>query len=227
MYQYFNAAQGLKKMFIAQIGIIICTVCVLIAATGTFFFVAAGSAGLVFLFGLLTFVAAIGIIVFYIINLIGIYGAGKDIKGCKTAFMLTIVNLVVNVIERGLNSFVKLKREWAAGYDISVLSSLSNLSYIFKIAGTVFLILTTFYVCKSVATVMLSIGAKDVSAMGENVWKITLVCNIVSIVIIIRSLILGIGMITTAFLIVAGIISLVALIMYIIFLYKSYHALGA
>lgn len=30
MNQYFNAGQGLKKMFIAAIGAIICTVCLII-----------------------------------------------------------------------------------------------------------------------------------------------------------------------------------------------------
>ncbi len=205
MNQYFNAAQGLKKMFIAQIGTIICTVCTSIAAAGTLVFAAAGSLGLTGLFGLLTVVGAIGAIVFAIINLVGLNGAGKDIEGCKTAFTIAIISIVVSLC----GSFLK------------------SLALLFTLAGLVLSFLITYYVCTSVSGVMASIGARDIADSGNNVWKIYLACNIIQAVIAILnltpvlSLLAGIGSIANL------VVALVGLILYMIFLHKSSKALGA
>ena len=205
MNQYFNAAQGLKKMFIAQIGTIICTVCTSIAAAGTLVFAAAGSLGLTGLFGLLTVVGAIGAIVFAIINLVGLNGAGKDIEGCKTAFTIAIISIVVSLC----GSFLK------------------SLALLFTLAGLVLSFLITYYVCTSVSGVMASIGARDIADSGNNVWKIYLACNIIQAAIAILnltpvlSLLAGIGSIANL------VVALVGLILYMIFLHKSSKALGA
>ena len=63
MYSYENAASGLKKMFTAQVGAIICVVLMMIPFIG--------------LIGL------VGVFVFAIMSLIGLNSAGKDIEGCK------------------------------------------------------------------------------------------------------------------------------------------------
>ncbi len=208
MYQYFNAAQGLKKMFIAAIGVIICMVCAALGGAGTVVSAGAGSlasAGILVLFAV---VAAIGMIVFSIISIVGLYGAGKDIEGCRTAFILTIINLVVSV----LKNFFK---------------SAPVLGLVFELAGDVISFLTTFYVCTSVASVMLSIGANDVASMGEIVWKITLVCDIILVVMAILVMIPGLTIIAGISTFIVLIVSLVAQILYLVFLSKSYHALGA
>lgn len=188
MNQYFNAGQGLKKMFIAAIGAIICTVCLIIP--------------------LVNIIAAIGALVFAIISIVGLNQAGKDIEGCKTAFILTIVNLVVSVLK---NLFAKA----------------ATIALIIGIAGDVLSFLVTFYVCTSVAAVMLSIGANDVAAKGETVWKITLVCDIILVVISILSVIPGLTLIAGISALVTTIVALIAQILYLIFINKSYHALGA
>lgn len=209
MNQYFNAAQGLKKMFIAQIGTIICTVCTSIAAAGTLVFAAAGSLGLTGLFGLLTLVGAIGAIVFAIINLVGLNGAGKDIEGCKTAFTIAIISIVVTFCGNLMQKKVP------------------SLALLFTLAGLVLSFLITYYVCTSVSGVMASIGARDIADSGNNVWKIYLACNIIQAVIAILnltpvlSLLAGIGSIANL------VVALVGLILYMIFLHKSSKALGA
>lgn len=61
-------------MFIAEIGIIICTVLAIIP--------------------IVNILAAIGAIVFMVISLVGLNAAGKDIAGCKTAFVVAIINMI-------------------------------------------------------------------------------------------------------------------------------------
>ena len=205
MNQYFNAAQGLKKMFISQVGAIICTVGVAIGAIGAVAFAAAGSLSLIALFGGLAGIAGIGAIVFAIISLVGLYGAGKDIGGCKTAFTITIISLCVSVLG-------------------SLFKSSAALAMLFALAGYVLSFLQTYYVCTSVSEVMSSIGAQDVANQGAVVWKIYLACNILLAVMKILEKITVLALLTS----VANlVVSLVGLIMYMIFLNKSYKALGA
>lgn len=78
MSQYPNAGAGLKQMFIAQVGAIICTVCAIIP--------------------IINIIAMIGAIVFVVISLVGLYNLGKDIEECKIAFILSIVGGIVNLL---------------------------------------------------------------------------------------------------------------------------------
>lgn len=78
MNQFPNAGDGLKKMFIASLGAIICGVCAIIP--------------------LINLIAALAAIVFLVISLIGLNNLGKDIEDCKKAFILTIVQIVVSFL---------------------------------------------------------------------------------------------------------------------------------
>lgn len=78
MNNYLNAGGGLKKMFIAQVGAIICLVLAYIP--------------------IINIIAAIGAIVFAVISMVGLYNAGKDIDGCMTAFYVTIISLVLRIV---------------------------------------------------------------------------------------------------------------------------------
>lgn len=208
MNQYFNAAQGLKKMFISQVGAIICTVCIAIATIGAVVFAATGSLALTGLFGLLVAAAGIGAIVFAIISLVGLYGAGKDIEGCKTAFTITIVSLVVSILG-------------------NLFKSSAMLALLFSLAGFVLSFLQTYFVCTSVSEVMSAIGAQDIANQGNSVWKIYLACNIIQAVIAILAMIPGLKLLAGVGSIANVVVSLVGLILYMIFLQKSYKALGA
>lgn len=85
MNNYENAGKGLRKMYVSVIGIMV-----------------SGTAIIVPLIGPL--VAIIGILVFAIMDLYGLYLVGKDIKGCKIAFVLTIawfpLSVILNVVGR-------------------------------------------------------------------------------------------------------------------------------
>lgn len=186
MYSYENAASGLKKMFTAQVGAIICVVLMMIPFIG--------------LIGL------VGVFVFGIMSLIGLNSAGKDIEGCKTAFTLTIVQMVVSVIGN--------------------LAGTGVFATVFSVVNDILALLIVRAVCLSVAEVMENLNRQDVADTGRSVWKINLGCYVVDIVLTILAVIPVLGtVLAVAGSVVTVILSLVAGIMYIMFLSKSYQAL--
>ena len=182
-----NAGSGLKKMFIASIGAVVCTVLLIIP--------------------IVNILAMIGALVFAINSLVGLNEAGKDIEGCKTAFLLTIVNMVVSVLK-----------------NIPFLGT-GFLGALFSIAGYILGFLIVYYVCKSVADV-LEQNEPDVAKTGHMVWKINLVCYAAEIIIAVLALIPLLNILAAFASIIIAIVSLVASILYMIFLYKSSNALA-
>lgn len=187
MENYQNAGSGLKKMFIAEVGAIICAVLSIIP--------------------IINILAGIGLIVFAVISLVGLYSAGKDIEGCKTAFMITIVNVIFTVL--------------------GVFFKTGIFGAIISIVGDILGFLAVYYVCTSVSDVMTQIGASEVSEKGNTVWKINLVCYILMAVIAVLSLIPGINLVAGVVGVVISIVSIVADVLYMIFLSKSSQALEA
>ena len=188
MNNYLNAGEGLRKMFIASVGSIVCIVLSIVPLVNIF--------------------AGIGIIAFSVISLIGLYNAGKDIAGCKTAFMLTVIHVILNVTGTFFNS-------------IGLSSS------IFDFAGEIVSLLITYFVCTSVADVMRQIRAFDVADKGIRVWKINLGCTIASIVLSLLRLIPGVKGLAGIIAVVVAIISLVGSILYMLFLSASAAKLGS
>ena len=84
MGYYSRAANGLKKMFTAELYLIICE----------FFRAFMGD-------GTLVTVLTLGLSVYY---MFGLYSVGQDIEGCKTAFNYKIACIVINLF----NAFVYL-----------------------------------------------------------------------------------------------------------------------
>lgn len=182
-----EAKAGLKKLFIAQIGAVICSVLGQLPV--------------------ISLVAGLAAWVFIVLTLLGFWQAGKDIEGCKTAFTLTIVNLVVSLL--------------------SVIFSKSVLfGTILSLAITVINLAVTYFVCTSVSDVMTKNGSADVAKLGHTVWIINLVCALVTVVLVLLAFIPLLGAVLAA---VGGILtaiaSLVGGVLYIIFLYKSSQAL--
>lgn len=186
MYGYENAASGLKKMFTAQVGSIICMVLMMIPFIGV--------------------IGLIGVFVFTIMSLIGLNSAGKDIEGCKTAFTLTIVQMVVSVIGN--------------------LAGTGVFATVFSVVNDILALLVVRAVCLSVAEVMDQLNQRVVADKGRSVWKINLECYVADIVLTILAVIPVLGtVLAVAGSVVTVILSLVAGIMYIMFLSKSYQAL--
>lgn len=185
METYLDAGAGLKKMFIASIGIVICTVLLIVPG--------------------INLVAAVATIVLGILSLVGLYQAGKDIEGCKKAFMLTIAKLVLS----GLGNVAQ-----------SIMMTL-----IVSLATYIVDVLVVYLVCTSVSEITEKLGQSSVADKGRLTWKLYLGCYIAVIVLAVLMVIpslLGValvaGLATTLF-------SVVAMILYTIFLYQSSNAL--
>ena len=86
MSNYPKAGKGLKNMFIAIVGAIIC------------------QALLVIPFPFVNSIAMIAAMVFTILNLMGLWTVGEDIAECKKAFWFTILSWVVNSIANTANN---------------------------------------------------------------------------------------------------------------------------
>ncbi len=188
MNQYPNAGAGLKQMFIAEVGVIICTVCTIIP--------------------IINLIAAIAAIVFVVISLVGLYSLGKDIEDCKKAFILTIVGAIVNLLA-------------------SLLAAIPVVGSLLSIAHTIISLLVVYFVCIPVSKVLSQIGATDAADMGQVVWKLNLICYAAMIVCNILAMIPVLAAIGFVISILVSIANLVALIMYMVFLNKSYNAFGA
>lgn len=185
MSNYPNAGKGLKKLYIAAIGALVCSILMFIP--------------------LVNIVAVIGILIFSIISILGLWAVGKDISGCKTAFWLTIGSCVVNVIENFLGT---------------------ALGTVFSIASTVLSLAVTYYICTSVAAVLRSVGETDAALAGDKAWKITLGSTVISVVASVLGLIPIISVVGSVLDVIAAIVSIVATVFYVIFLNKALKVFG-
>ncbi len=183
--QYTNAGPGLKKMFIAQVGSVICSVLLFIP--------------------LINLLAAVGVLVFLIISLIGLNQAGKDIGGCQTAFQFTIAQLVLSVISNFTGNGI--------------------IGTLVSVACSVMGFLVTYFVCSSVAEVLRMRSHDDIASRGDLVWKINLVCYAVEIIVSVLAHIPLLNILTGPANFILPVVSLIAGILFITFLYRSSEVL--
>lgn len=154
---------------------------------------------------LLSFIPVVGAILSIIglvLELVALYGASKLDQGYHTAFILTIVGIVLGV----LNLFV------GDGVFASLVSIVSTVVSL----GTLYFVITTS--CKHLE----ASGSAEVAQKGMNVWKINLICTIASVVLILLAFV---PVLAALLGVVVAIVEIVAYILYLIFLYKAYHAL--
>lgn len=187
MGSYENAGAGIKKMYIASVGSLICAVLLIVPV--------------------LNLLAAIAALVFMVMSMIGLYQAGKDIDGCKTAFALTIVNIIVSVV--------------------GALFQSGFMHVIIQIAGYVISFMVAYLVCTSAAAVMNRLGAVDAAHSGETAWKIIAACYALLILIVIVMMLPVFGILAgIAGALVSLIPSVISEVFYMLFLGKCNHVLN-
>lgn len=143
---------------------------------------------------------AILVIIAFVMNLLALYGAGKLDEGYKTAFVLSIVGIVVSL----LNAIIKG----------------AVFSGILDIISAVIALGILYYV---IMTTVKHLGDSDVAAKGLAVWKLNVICTVALVVLTLLALIVPV----LAFLaVIVAIVEIVAGIMYMVFLYKSSKALA-
>lgn len=188
MNQYYHAGSGLKKMFIAQVGAVACT---MLAAVPV-----------------INLAGGIGAIVFAIVSMVGLYGAGKEIEGCRIAFILTMVNIVLSIFS-------------------GLFGTSAAVSAIFSTIDGILSFLVVYYVCTSVAEVMKYVGAGDVADRGTLVWKVSLGCYLAIVLISVCAVLPALNVVAIFGAVIVAVVSIAAAILFMIFLYRSYRALGA
>lgn len=146
-----------------------------------------------------TILAIIG----FVLNLVALHGASKLENGYHTAFTLSIVGIVVSVISLFAGSGV-------FGTIVSIVSSVVSL-------GILYFVITTS------CGLLNGKGAADVAKKGETVWKINLVCTIVSVVL---SLLSFISVLAAILSVIVAIVEIVGYILYLIFLWHAQKALA-
>ncbi len=178
MKSYPMASDGLKLMFYGEIVTIIGSV--------------------------LSLVPIVGVILRILGPVLAAYGlfkAAGDDEGYRTAFYLTIAQVVVNLI----SAFFK------SGIVKSLLS----------IVSTIIGLAIVYYVCTTTANLLHAVGQEQQSAKGRTVWLIYLICALVSVVVQILAIIPILNILAAAIGIIMLIVQLVGYILYLIFLYKS------
>lgn len=178
MNRYPNAAEGLKLVFYSQIVSIIAV-----------------------LFSWIPVVGVILVLVAGVLNLVGLNKAADDDGGYRTAFQLTIVRIIVNLV------------------GIFVLETL--LSQVASILSLAIL----YFVCMTTVNLLRGDGDSKLADRGELVWKINLVCTVVSVALYVLAFIPVLNVLAAIAAVVIAIVSLVGAILYLMFLNGSYKVL--
>lgn len=153
--------------------------------------------------GLVPVVGSVLAIISLILVLVGLYKAGADDQAYKTAFIIGIVNLVVGIVSAFFGSGV--------------------FATILTIVSAVLDLAVVYYVINTTGNLARSMGHDELSAKGNTVWKLYLICAVASIVIALLSFV---PVLAAALAIVLAIVQIVAYILYLIFLNKASKALA-
>ena len=148
----------------------------------------------------------------YAITIMGVYVAGKDDEGFKKAFILTVVSLALSLVSVILG-FIPLLG--------------GVLSTIIGVLTSILGLIVKFYIITTIAGILRRIGADDVADKGKTVWQIVMFCTVAGAIISILILIPIINIIASVFAYIVAVADVIGAILYLVYLYKSYKALGA
>ena len=168
MTDYSLAGRGLNYMFIGEI------LCILV---------------------MFPLIGTIAVLVGFVMMLVGLHTAGKADDGYRTAFFLTIVNLILSLIP--FLGFV----------------------------SSIFSIVVTYLVCTTTARLLTEKGDLAAASRGLLVWKLYLVCMVVSVASGILAVIPGLLGLAAAVSLLNWLAYLVGGILYIVFLYRASNSL--
>lgn len=190
MNSYFDAQGGLKKLFVGTVGSLICNVVSSIPILGM--------------------VGSVGVLLFTALAIYGMFQAGKDIPGCRSAFLLYVIEFVLQLFASAF-AFMSIG---------SIISDLCG------IAQMVLDMVIIYLVCTSVSEVMGKKGRGDIANFGKNVWVLSVIAYVIGIVATLLSFIPLLGVLVALISFIVAIVKIVAGVLYLIFLYRSADALA-
>lgn len=147
-------------------------------------------------------VGAILAIIGFVMNLLALYGASKLEQGYHTAFVLSIVGIVISIISAFAKGFF--------GSLIDIVSAVITLAVLY------FVIITTNGLLNGA-------GNGEIAAKGEKVWKINLICTVAAVVLILLAFIPVLAGLLS---VVVFIVEFVGTILYLVYLHNSSKALA-
>lgn len=189
-------ASGLKKMFLGNLGLLILASILMVIA------IIAIVAQNVSMFAVVLLVLIVaGILVFRIVDWVGLYGVGQYVPGCATAFILSILQMVIS---------------WCK--QIPIIGGVA------AIAAAVLALVEMYLVCTSVAEVLREIGASDIAELGGKVWKLTVAVQVLAILCTFLQSVTVLYLISS--IVVLG-LNIMTTIMYLKFLHEGSYILSA
>ena len=212
---YPNAADGVKKMFKAQLIEILGTVFLALAAIFTIMLSSSEKAGaandadsFLAVMMIVSIVAFSGLmIVAAVMHLIGLVRAGRDERAFRTALFAVFINLIF--IVTGM-VFSGLKN--------GTVSSLMNLF------STIMDMIAFIFVIQGIRNLAIELGNDKLDRMGDNIFKIILAVLVLEFIANIIVLISGghtSGIVAGVVYLIAAILSFVQYIIYLIFLARG------
>lgn len=184
MEGYPNAGKGLQMMFIAAVGSVVCTFLILISV-------------IPFIMN----VALLAMLAFGVLSAVGLYFAATDIAGCKTALILTIAGVVIDVV----------------GQLVSLPKALTEL---LSIVSSVMSIVCVYCICMSLAGVMKSVKRSDLAQRGKTVWIVYLVTNTIGLALSVLVSILAYHFLGVLVALLILIPIVIASVMYLAYIYQ-------
>lgn len=156
--------------------------------------------GILSIFSFIPLLGSILALVGLILTLVGLNEASQVEYDYKTAFMLSIAAIVLNV----LGLFLPF---------MNLIASILNFAVVYCI-------------CNTTAAILDAEGDGDTAAKGRFVWKLYVVCTIIMVVCGLLALIPGVVILAALVIIPTAIASVVAGIQYLIFLYRASNFLS-
>lgn len=151
-------------------------------------------------------------VVCFVVTILGVYIAGRDDEGFKKAFILTIIALASSLVSL-VFGFIPFIGEF--------------LSSIMGVIAAVFGLIVKFYIITTIAGILRSVGEDAVADKGKTVWIIVMICTaadaVISLLVLIPALKIMADLLTAVF----AAVEIVGSVLYLIYLYNSYKALGA
>ena len=197
-----NAYEGIKKIFLSEILMLIASIVTIVGAVVSLVSITQSgvSTANLALIGVFVIVFAIAAIVAFILNIVGLAKAKKDESNFKTAYILTLVGIVVSVV----SSFF--------GND-------KDLSDFFNVAIDLIWLLVTCFIVIGIVNLANQMKNTAVATKGNRLLKLIICVQVLALVIKIGSIICAIanvGQTVPAILtLVAGVLTIVYHFIYI------------
>ena len=217
---YPNAYSGVKKVFTAQIIMLISVILAFISAIISSGFIpndssveAAGQSMLAII-GTIALIVGVVSIIAFIINLVGLSQAGEDESNFKTAFILTLLALVFSIIQSVLSNNVRTEAGGICG-----------------VVGEILQFLVILYVILGIISLGSKLNNEKLMKRGRSLLTLIAIFLIIGIVInVITSFVLvnpseNTLVILGVVAIIGGLLRVIAYIVYLTLLAKATKAL--